>query len=105
MTVLHRALPPLLLAALLSGCAATRDLGKTERLPEGTLPAAKEVGPPVNIQPAPLGRDDQLPPVRARPFGGCWPGDPFCAPFWRPGIGIGYGRGLGWGAGIHWRLF
>jgi hypothetical protein len=47
-----------LFAAFAGGCATTTDLGRTERLPEGTLPPSKEVGPPVNIQPAPLARDE-----------------------------------------------
>lgn len=46
------------LAALAAGCETTTELGRTERLPEGTLPPSKEVGPSVNIQPAPLAREE-----------------------------------------------
>lgn len=101
-----RRLRGLLLAATLAtgaaGCATTTSppLGHTERLPEGTLPPAKEVGPPVNIQPAPLARDEYRAVPRAwgpvyGPFHGRgWYGprclDPYWCNRWRPGFGLHY---------------
>jgi hypothetical protein len=100
--------------AVLSGCASTTPLGVTSRLPEGTLPPAKEVGPPVNIQPAPLGHPDYRPPVRRAPWGHGpgWYGprcvDPFfCGPRWGwggPSFYYGTSRG-GSGFGFQHRLF
>ena len=53
-----RSIPPaaagalVLVVVLSAGCAtSSHELGRIERLPEGTLPPGKEVGPPVNIQP------------------------------------------------------
>ena len=41
-----------LVSVLSAGCAtSSHELGRIERLPEGSLPPGKEVGPPVNIQP------------------------------------------------------
>jgi len=54
-------------ALLLGGCAASsQELGRIERLPEGTLPPGREVGPPVNIQPPPPPRPAQPPRYRHR---------------------------------------
>ncbi len=89
------------LTALGAGCAsAPSQLGRTERLPEGTLPPSKEVGPPVNIQPAPLARDEYRAVLRApvpfhSPFyGRGWYGprcfDPYGCNHWRPGFGLHY---------------
>jgi hypothetical protein len=97
-----------LVAASSGGCAITTDLGRTERLPEGTLPPSKEVGPPVNIQPAPLARDEYrgVPrhpwvygpaygPAYGPTYGPGWYGprcfDPvFCGPRGRSGFGLHY---------------
>ena len=97
----YRALVAASIVALASGCAATAELGRTERLPEGTLPPSKEVGPPVNIQPAPLAREAYRVaphhpgirgPVYGPVYGPGWYGprcfDPVsCA---RPGFGLHY---------------
>jgi hypothetical protein len=87
-------------AVFAGGCATTTDLGRTERLPEGTLPPSKEVGPPVNIQPAPLARDEyrgapRHPWASGPAYGPGWYGprcfDPvFCGPRARPGFGLHY---------------
>jgi hypothetical protein len=96
-----RALVAACIVALASGCATTAELGRTERLPEGTLPPSKEVGPPVNIQPAPLAREAYRVaphhpgirgPVYGPVYGPGWYGprcfDPVsCA---RPGFGLHY---------------
>jgi len=97
-----------LVAAFAGGCATTTDLGRTERLPEGTLPPSKEVGPPVNIQPAPLARDEYrgaprhpwgygpaYGPAYGPTYGPGWYGprcfDPvFCGPRGRSGFGLHY---------------
>jgi len=91
---------------LAGGCATTTDLGRTERLAEGTLPPSKEVGPPVNIQPAPLGRDvyravPRQPWAQHGPgwygprcfdplFCGSWGGSMFHGPRGRSGFGLHY---------------
>ena len=69
------------IAALAGGCAAPTGLGRTERLPEGTLPPSKEVGPPVNIQPAPLARDEYR-AVRRHPSAFGPPYGPMYGPGW-----------------------
>lgn len=89
-----------LVAALAGGCATTTDLGRTERLPEGTLPPSKEVGPAVNIQPAPLAREEyrvvpRHPWAYGPAYGHGWYGprcfDPvFCGPRGRSGFGLHY---------------
>lgn len=110
----RRALRTLALGALLlAGCATSpHELGRIERLPEGTLPPGKEVGPPVNIQPPPR----PLPPPRhpyryPRGYGPWGPGvygpgfgpclDPFfCVPAaygggaWAGSHGTGFGFGI-----------
>ena len=108
---------PLAAAALaaLGGCATSAEFGRAERLPEGTLPPSKEVGPPVNIQPAPLPREAYRPAYRPGPWGGGWgPGfgggpawygrrcfDPFfCGPSFFYGV-----PGRRSGFGLHYRVF
>jgi hypothetical protein len=81
------------LAALAAGCATTAELGRTERLPEGTLPPSKEVGPPVNIQPAPLAREQyRVVPRHPAIYGPGWYGsrcfDPLLCS--RSGFGLHY---------------
>jgi hypothetical protein len=102
------------IALLAGGCAATPDLGRTERLPEGTLPPSKEVGPPVNIQPAPLARDEfRTVPRHPHPYAGYgafgprWYGprcfDPlFCGPW---GGSMFHGPRGRSGFGLHYRVF
>ena len=108
---------PLAVAGLaaLGGCATSAEYGRVERLPEGTLPPSKEVGPPVNIQPAPLAREGYRPAYRPSPWGGGWgpgfggaPGwhgrrcfDPF---FCGPGFFQGFPAGRS-GFGLHYRAF
>jgi hypothetical protein len=98
-------------ALLVGGCAATPGLGRTERLPEGTLPPSKEVGPPVNIQPAPLARDEfRGAPRHPWAYGSSGPGwygprcfDPvFCGPWGGSGFHGPRGRP---GFGLHYRVF
>lgn len=83
-----------LAATLVAGCATTSpELGRIERLPEGTLPPGKEVGPPVNIQPPPR-------PLPARP-----PGyrPPYPYPYPYPGYPYRPLRGAGlWGPAGPW---
>lgn len=102
---------------LLGGCATPAELGRLERLPEGTLPPSKEVGPPVNIQPAPP-RAVYRDPAHVDPWGPGyqgWPGgygpgcfDPFfCRPGWGAPSG-GFYRGIPGGRsgfGLQLRLF
>ena len=88
------------LAALAAGCATTTELGRTERLPEGTLPPSKEVGPPVNIQPAPLAREDyrvvpRHPAIHGPVYGPGWYGPRCLDP-------VLCGRS---GFGLHYRVF
>jgi hypothetical protein len=97
-----------LLLASVCGCATTSDLGRIERLPEGTLPPSKEVGPAVNIQPAPLAREDYWPYLRGG-YGPCY-GPFFCGPGWGgASLYYGVGRGgAGWGGvgfGLNFGLF
>lgn len=101
------------------GCATPADLGRIERLPEGTLPPVTEIGPAVNIQPPPIARPSYHPPL-AHPYRDHGPFGPF-GPFgWRGsrcldpvfcgsfGGGSGYYRGGSRGRsglGLHLRLF
>jgi len=108
---------PLVVAGLaaLGGCATPAEFGRVERLPEGTLPPSKEVGPPVNIQPAPVARERYRHAYRPSPWGGGWgpgfgggPGwygrrcfDPFfCGPSFYHGVPAGRS-----GFGLHYRVF
>lgn len=99
------------IALLAGGCATPPGLGRTDRLPEGTLPPSTEVGPPVNIQPAPLARDEfrRLPrhPWPQGFHGPAWYGprcfDPlFCAPWGGSAFHGPRGRH---GFGLHYRAF
>lgn len=95
------------IALLAGGCATTAELGRTERLPEGTLPPSREVGPPVNIQPVPRPRDVFLVPRQPFAYG---PGvyeprcfDPLLCSSWGGSI-LGGPRGRS-GFGLHYRMF
>jgi len=102
---------------LLVGCATPAELGRVERLPEGTLPPSKEVGPPVNIQPAPP-REIYRSSLRGDPWGpgyrgwhdrygpGCF--DPFICGWGAPSAWFyrGFpGGGSSSGFGLQFRLF
>ena len=99
------------IALLAAGCATTPGLGRTERLPEGTLPPSKEVGPVVNIQPAPLARDEfRTVPRHPWAQGGYGPGwygprcpDPLFCNAWG-GSAFHGPRGRS-GFGLHYQVF
>ena len=89
-----RALCAMAFAVLMvGGCAAPAgQYGRVERLPEGTLPPSKEVGPAVNIQAAPLGREDYRPPAYYAPayvYGGYGYGPRYRHDPYRGGAGFG----------------
>jgi len=96
------------IALVSCGCATTTDLGRTERLPEGTLPPSKEVGPVVNIQPAPLARDEyRAVPRQPWGYGPGWYGprcfDPLSCGHW--GGSMFHGPRGRSGFGLHYRVF
>jgi hypothetical protein len=97
------------IALMAGGCTTLVEPGRTERLPEGTLPPSREVGPPVNIQPAPRARDGwHTSPRRPLAYGPGWYEprcfDPLLCGNWGGGPML-HGPRMRPGFGWHYRMF